>query len=88
MSLPWSGQQLEWLQAMGLDVLQRPAAGVASPTAAVEAGSQDVPAALRRVAKGVDLSPLLAQAGVPRDVASRRAFWRLLRPQRRAARRG
>lgn len=41
--------------------------------------------ALERVASGVDLGPLLA-AGLPRDPASRRAFWRALRPLRKAAR--
>lgn len=91
MSLPWSGQQIEWLRAMGLDVLQRP---VARPTASVPTADApparsttgDVPAGLLRAARGLDLAPLLASAGLPRDITSRRAFWRLLRAQRKAAR--
>jgi hypothetical protein len=83
MSLPWSGQQIEWLQAMGLDVLQRPSSPSAEPTSAAA-----VPGALLRAARGIDLAPLLAAVGVPRDVASRRVFWRLLRAQRKAMRRG
>lgn len=86
MSLPWTGQQVEWLQAMGLDVLQRaPVATRAANPGGPSAG--DIPAGLLRAARGVDLSPLLATAGVPRDAASRRAFWRLLRSHRKALRR-
>ena len=81
MSLPWSGQQIEWLQAMGLEVLQRPAAPAA-------ASPLDVPAGLQRAARGVDLAPLIARLGIPRDVASRRRFWREMRMQRKAARGG
>ena len=90
MSLPWSGQQIEWLQAMGLEVLQRPMPVAAAPvaTASNEAAAGDVPAGLLRAARGVELTALLATTGVPRDVASRRAFWRLLRTERKAARRG
>ncbi|WP_133479673.1 hypothetical protein [Cognatilysobacter segetis] len=84
MTLPWSGQQVEWLQAMGLDVLQRPAGRAATPGLAAEA-TGDVPAGLLRAARGVDLAPLLARLGLPRDVASRRAFWRELRALRKAA---
>jgi hypothetical protein len=86
-SLPWSGQQIEWLQAMGLDVLQHPPARTADAPVATTA-VDGIPAGLVRAARGVDLAPLLVTAGVPSDVASRRAFWRLLRPQRKAARRG
>ncbi|WP_133500626.1 hypothetical protein [Cognatilysobacter terrigena] len=92
MSLPWSAQQIEWLQAMGLEVLQRPGQGalpgdttsVASSQSATREG--DVPAGLARAARGVDLGALLAAYGTPRDVASRRAFWRALRAARKAAR--
>jgi hypothetical protein len=89
-SLPWSGQQIEWLQAMGLDVLQRLARDAASaPEAPVARAAVDgVPAGLLWAARGVDLAELLAATGVPRDPTSRRAFWRLLRPRRKAARRG
>jgi hypothetical protein len=88
-SLPWSGQQIEWLQAMGLAVLQRPApeAGGSTDAAAPVTAADGVPPGLARAARGVDLTELLATAGVPRDAASRRAFWRLLRPRRKAARR-
>lgn len=92
MSLPWSGAQVEWLQAMGFDVLARADAGPvrAAPSAAERPAEAmtgpAVPAALARAARGVDLGPLLAVAGPPRDVASRRALWRLLRPLRKAAR--
>jgi hypothetical protein len=92
-SLPWSGQQIEWLQALGLEVLHRPVAAAPGSTpaeVAADAGapSGQIPRALLRAARGVDLMPLLATAGLPRDVASRRAFWRLLRPQRKASRPG
>lgn len=94
MSLPWSAQQVEWLQAMGLDVLRTvpstPAeavrtdgTGVPSPA---NAEVSAVPAWLARVAPGVDLAPLLQRLGTPRDPASRRAFWRTLRALRKAAR--
>ena len=84
MTLPWSGQQIEWLQAMGLDVLQRPAADRAVGARGDDAG--EVPAGLRRAARGLDLAPLVARLGLPRDVASRRAFWRELRALRKATR--
>jgi hypothetical protein len=100
-SLPWSGQQIEWLQAMGLEVLRRPddprdstppvvpTGAHGSPagiTADISASGGDVPRGLLRAARGLDLAPLLAATGVPRDIASRRAFWRLLRQHRKAAR--
>jgi hypothetical protein len=47
----------------------------------------DVPPSWGRIAGGVDLLPLLA-AHPPRDPASRRALWRVLRPLRKAARGG
>lgn len=84
MTLPWSAAQVEWLQAMGLEVL-RDARAPAADAAPAPAEAADVPAALRRAARGVDLAPLLAAYGVPRDIASRRVFWRALRPLRRAA---
>ena len=97
MTLPWSPSQIEWLQAMGFEVLARP--GSAGAERGDEAASRvgraadaDAPAgagaprALARAARGVDLAPLLAALGVPRDPASRRAFWRALRPLRKAAR--
>lgn len=83
MTLPWSPQQVEWLQAMGLQVL-RPAGAVAAAAADVE--EPRLPAALQRAARGIDLAPLLRAPGLPRDAASRRAFWRALRPLRKAAR--
>ena len=90
MTLPWSPQQIEWLQAMGLDVLRRDAPpAVAAPAvqpATVQSSPEPVPAALARAARGADLSMLLASHGIPRDAASRRAFWRALRPLRKAAR--
>ena len=86
MSLPWSAQQVEWLQAMGLEVLQRPGTAAAPPTAALSAAG-DIPAGLLRAARGVDLAPLIAAHGRPHDVATRRAFWRALRVTRKAARR-
>jgi len=90
MSLPWSATQIEWLQAMGLDVLQRPpqTAAAGGSHGATASTAHDIPPGLRRAAAGIDLGPLLAVAGVPRDVASRRAFWRQLRAHRKAARRG
>ncbi|AXK70915.1 hypothetical protein DWG18_00500 [Lysobacter sp. TY2-98] len=84
MSLPWSAQQIEWLQAMGLDVLQRPAAPV-TRVAVSSSSTGDLPAALVRAARGADLASLIAQHGVPRDGASRRVFWRALRSARKAA---
>lgn len=56
-------------------------AGVAPSSA----GGAGIPAALSRIAGGVDLAPLLA-AHPPRDPPSRRALWRALRPLRKAAR--
>jgi hypothetical protein len=85
MTLPWSGQQVEWLEAMGLQVLRRPASNRAAQR---DDTAGDLPAGLLRAARGVDLGPLVATVGVPRDVASRRAFWRVLRAQRKAMRRG
>ncbi|MGY3265983.1 hypothetical protein [Lysobacter sp. HA35] len=84
MSLPWSAQQIEWLQAMGLEVLQRPMDAPASIRSATS--STDVPAGLMRAARGVDVASLVATHGMPRDVATRRALWRALRPLRKAAR--
>lgn len=86
MSLPWSAQQIEWLQAMGLEVLQRPVNADASMSPSTMPASGGVPAAFARAARGVDIASLLASAGTPRDVAARRAFWRALRPLRKAAR--
>lgn len=57
------------------------AAVAASPAA----GAAAVPPALRRLAPGVELAPLL-ERHPPRDPASRRALWRALRPLRKAAR--
>lgn len=87
MSLPWSATQIEWLREMGFDVLARRApavAPVAGPVDDASATTGALPASLQRAARGVDLTPLLA-AGVPGDPAARRAFWRALRPLRRAA---
>jgi hypothetical protein len=91
MSLPWSPTQVEWLRAMGLDVLALRGAGQgAGPTApggpAVDAGAAGaLPPGLARAARGIDLAPLLDQ-GVPGDIGGRRALWRALRPLRKAAR--
>lgn len=90
MTLPWDAQQLEWLQAMGLEVLGRadvPAGVPALPVSGADIGTEsaDIPAGLRRAARGLDLGPLVATYGLPRDAASRRAFWRVLRPLRKAA---
>ncbi|GAB6194985.1 hypothetical protein [Lysobacter xanthus] len=89
MTLPWSAQQVEWLQAMGLEVLARPtpAGGRDDGTGPMSALAFDIPPGLHRAAGGVDLRPLLESHGLPHDVASRRAFWRLLRPLRRDTRR-
>lgn len=87
MSLPWSAAQVEWLREMGFDVLARRApavAPVAGPVDDAPPSEGGFPACLQRAARGVDLAPLLA-AGIPRDPAARRAFWRALRPLRRAA---
>ncbi|TBR12179.1 MAG: hypothetical protein EPO46_05485 [Lysobacter sp.] len=74
MTLPWTPRQLDCLQAMGFDVLiHRP------PT---------LPSGLSRVAQGADVAALVRALGIPRDIATRRAFWRALRPLRKAARRG
>lgn len=110
MSLPWSGAQVEWLRAMGFEVLARPLDGGAQastagsaddvaaatpatrPARAPAAGTpgraddRAIPNGLLRAARGIDLAPLLAAVGAPRDVASRRALWRALRPLRKAAR--
>ena len=61
-----------------------PSAPARLPAATASAGSR-VADALQRAAGGVDLAPLLA-GGPPRDAAERRAFWRVLRPLRKAAR--
>lgn len=42
--------------------------------------------ALMRAARGVDVAALFADCGRPGDAAGRRAFWRRLRPLRKAAR--
>ncbi|HZX80982.1 MAG TPA: hypothetical protein VFE72_08540, partial [Lysobacter sp.] len=76
MSLPWSPQQIEWLQAMGLDVLRLNDAGDpgadAAPVPVIVAGVEQesigaataaIPRGLVRAARGVDLSPLLAALG-------------------------
>jgi hypothetical protein len=83
MSLPWSAQQVECLQAMGFDALHLVAA---TPAAAAANADDDLPPGLRRAARGVDLAALLQAQGAPRDVGSRRRFWRALRPLRKAAR--
>lgn len=83
MSLPWSAQQMEWLREMGFDVLTR--RSPAAPPAPAPPNDLSLPAGLLRAARGLDLAPLLA-AGIPRDVAGRRALWRALRPLRKAAR--
>lgn len=87
MSLPWSAQQMEWLREMGFDVLtRRTQAGSGAPQTPHQADADaSLPAGLLRAARGVDLAPLL-EAGIPRDVAARRALWRALRPLRKAAR--
>lgn len=86
MTLSWSPAQREWLQAMGFDVLGLAAAPQDDAgSRAAEAVQLGAPAALVRAARGVDLAPLLARLGPPRDVASRRAFWRALRPLRKAS---
>ena len=91
MSLPWSAQQLEWLREMGFDVLarrDRPLAqgpAVAAEPAASLQAADTLPPWLRRAARGVDPTPLLA-AGLPHDAATRRRFWRALRPLRKASR--
>lgn len=93
MTVAWSAQQLERLQAMGLNVLARPSTTASPlsegtrPDGAAARSGPATPAGLARAARGVDLAALLAAHPVPRDVASRRAFWRLLRPLRKAARR-
>ncbi|GAB1594571.1 hypothetical protein [Lysobacter claricitrinus] len=86
MSLPWSAQQIEWLQAMGLEVLQRPVNAGASVSPSTVSAPGSVPAAFARAARGADIASLLASTGTPRDVTTRRAFWRALRPLRKAAR--
>ena len=88
MSGLWSPQQVEWLQALGLEVLhlapETASVGSSNPAPGASANA-DVPTSLRRAARGVDLAPLLVTIGVPRDVVTRRAFWRALRPLRKAA---
>ena len=50
-----------------------------------DASAPRISPALQRIARGVDLVPLLAVHSL-HDAASRRAFWRALRPLRKAAR--
>ncbi|TZF91260.1 hypothetical protein [Cognatilysobacter lacus] len=90
MSLPWSAQQVEWLQAMGLDVLRTRAVEPESrqSSESMAAAVAGIPAGLARVARGIDLAPLVERVGIPRDAASRRRFWRALRPLRKASRPG
>ncbi|HEY4582200.1 MAG TPA: hypothetical protein VIG88_04945 [Lysobacter sp.] len=59
---------------------------VPAPGCSGAAVTTAVPRGLARAAYGVDLAPLLATLGLPRDADSRRAFWRALRPLRKAAR--
>ncbi len=58
-----------------------------APTRGHDVAPVGLPRWLQRVARGIDPGPLLARAGLPRDPAARRAFWRALRPLRKAARR-
>lgn len=83
MSGAWSPLQRECLDAMGLEVL------VTAPRPrgpGADGGEVAIPDALLRAARGIDLAPLIAACGMPRDPVSRRAFWRMLRPLRRTAR--
>ena len=98
----WTPLQRDCLEAMGFELMALRgtaatldgASAPATPVALGETGGGIPPAAaprapsdpLLRAARGVDLAALLADTGRPADVASRRAFWRQLRPLRKAMR--
>lgn len=88
----WTPVQRDCLEAMGFDVLHlrdlKTAAPSVAPDAVISAPSRASAASdgLRRAARGVGLDTLLLETGRPVDVASRRAFWRILRPLRKATR--
>lgn len=87
MTLPWSAHQVELLREMGFAVLQAPARVQApTPPSGDAAAGTAVPVGLARASCGVDIASLLATLGTPHDIATRRAFWRALRPLRKARR--